>query len=186
MVLVLCHHIILILFSWVLFLFIISGPFINSPTLFLSVWQVYSGGSPVSGPDRSWLHLDRVQSDHWQPRLYPWGRPYAGTGGTLQWCHRTSHAFHSRLFQGCCHCLLSSPKLPTNLITAHRTEWITTQFENIIHTSATLGPLSHIECSVRSSVMQVTTHPSAGQLGSVRVSFQCQKGSEELALTSSC
>lgn len=36
-------------------------------------WQVYTGGSPVPGPDRSRLHLDRVQSHHWQPGLHPGG-----------------------------------------------------------------------------------------------------------------
>lgn len=45
--------------------------------------QVYTGGGSILGADRSRLHLDRVQSHHWEPRLYPRGSeaPYVVTGG---------------------------------------------------------------------------------------------------------
>lgn len=75
------------------------------------VWQVYNGGGSVLGSDRSWLHLDRVQSHHWQPRLYPWGSevPYVVTGG-----HFLSGLTRQAVFliPGCCRSSVDYPRFP--------------------------------------------------------------------------
>lgn len=78
------------------------------------VWQVYNGGGSVLGSDRSWLHLDRVQSHHWQPRLYPWGSevPYVVTGGHFWVVWQDKQCFWSQAVAG--H-LLTIPDFPSYL-----------------------------------------------------------------------
>ena len=86
-----------------------------------SLWQIYPRWSSVLGSDRSRLHLDRVQSHHWKPRLYPWGRkaPDVLTGGHFRWFDKTRF-----LRPSCCRSFTACPVVLCLFIFPSKSGWI--------------------------------------------------------------